>query len=109
MDNFNNHDKPLNDNQTEQQEIPGWEELLNEIVSAAGEIGMLRQALTLAKQRIDFFGKDQWITGSEAETLLQVSKRTLATMRKNNTVRYYHQNGKIYYKRHEIMSMPGCN
>ena len=106
MDNINPH---FTENPPESKEIPGWEELFKELSSASDDIAMLRQAIALAKSRIDFYGKDQWIGSRETETLLRVSRRTLVTMRKKGTVKSYPQNGKIYYKRNEIMSMAGCS
>lgn len=88
-------------------EVPGWQELFNELVNVSNEMSLLKQTLGLAMQRLEFYEKDQWINSREAETLLKVSRRTLATMRKKGIISYSNISGKYMYKRSDIMKRAG--
>jgi len=89
-------------------EIPGWPELIQEFTRVGKEMAQLHKAMQVVSECMVFSGREQWITSSEAAAMLGISPRTLATMRKNGRIRVYMLNGKHFYKKQEITSMPGC-
>ena len=45
---------------------------------------------------------DKWIDGQDVMQMLHISKRTLATLRKNGTMAYSRIGHKLYYRKHDI-------
>lgn len=70
-------------------------QLLLELSSAIKEIKA--QLLVLKQTRTEKF-KEDWIEGQEVILALNISKRTLQSLRDNGTLPYSRINGKFYYK-----------
>lgn len=45
---------------------------------------------------------DNWIDAQDVMQMLHISKRTLATLRKNGTMAYSRIGHKLYYRKHDI-------
>jgi len=45
---------------------------------------------------------EDWLRGEDVEDMLDISKRTLQTLRTNGTLLFTRLGGKIYYKRSQI-------
>lgn len=70
-------------------------QLLLELSSAIKEIRA--QLLVIKQTRTEKFKQD-WIEGQEVMIALNISKRTLQSLRDNDTLPYSRINGKFYYK-----------
>src|SRR5690554_1373377 len=70
-------------------------QLLLELSSAIKEIKA--QLLVLKQTRTEKF-KQEWIEGQEVILALNISKRTLQSLRDTGTLPYSRINGKFYYK-----------
>ena len=70
-------------------------QLLLELSSAIKE--MKAQVLILKQTRTEKF-KQEWIDGQDVIDALNISKRTLQSLRDNGTLPYSRVNGKFYYK-----------
>ncbi|MGD9928752.1 MAG: helix-turn-helix domain-containing protein [Mangrovibacterium sp.] len=70
-------------------------QLLLELSGAIKE--MKAQILVLKQTRTEKFKQD-WIEGQEVMLALNISKRTLQTLRDTGTLPYSRVNGKFYYK-----------
>ena len=70
-------------------------QLLLELSGAIKE--MKAQVLILKQTRTEKF-KQEWIDGQDVIDALNISKRTLQSLRDNGTLPYSRVNGKFYYK-----------
>ena len=70
-------------------------QLLLELSGAIKE--MKAQVLILKQTRTEKF-KQEWIDGQDVIDALNISKRTLQSLRDNGTLPYSRINGKFYYK-----------
>jgi hypothetical protein len=73
-------------------------EIIQSLLQISGDIKEVKAQLQLMKQtRAEKF-KESWIDGQDVMLALNISKRTLQTMRDNGTLPYSRINGKFYYK-----------
>ena len=64
--------------------------------------------LALKKSKLDSF-KETWIDGQDVMHTMHISKRTLQTLRDNDTLPYSRINGKFYYKVADIENLLESN
>jgi len=73
-------------------------ELIQELLSLISEIKEMKAGLMLLRQtRAERF-KDSWIDGQDVLIALNISQRTLQSLRDNGTLCFSRINGKFYYK-----------
>jgi hypothetical protein len=84
-------------------------EIIDLILKLSQEIKWLKVYLSqLQKSRLEHF-KEAWIDGQEVMLSLNISKRTLQTLRDNGTLPYSRINGKFYYKVSDLESLLESN
>jgi len=76
----------------------------------------LSQEIKIIKAHVEVFRKTNleklnatWVDGLAVMDILHISKRTLQTLRDNETLPYSRINGKFYYKLSDIESMLESN
>ena len=52
---------------------------------------------------------EDWLTGDDAQKMLNISERTLQTLRSNGTLAYSKLNGKLYYRRQDLQDLLSNN
>lgn len=73
-------------------------ELVDIILQLSGDIKEVKAQLQLLKKtRAEKFN-ESWIDGQDVMLALNISKRTLQTLRDDNVLPYSRINGKFYYK-----------
>ena len=73
-------------------------EMIRELLSLVSEIKEIKAGLMLIRQtRVERF-KESWIDGQDVLMALNISQRTLQSLRDNGTLRFSRINGKFYYK-----------
>ncbi len=73
-------------------------ELMQALLKLAGDIKEVKALLFSLKQtRAEKF-KETWIDGQDVMLALNISKRTLQSLRDTGTIPYSRINGKFYYK-----------
>lgn len=73
-------------------------EIMQALLNLSGDIKELKAHLQqLRKSGSDKF-QDEWIDGQDVMLALNISKRTLQTLRDGNILPYSRINGKFYYK-----------
>jgi hypothetical protein len=73
-------------------------ELIELMLQLSQEIKTIKAYIEVyQKTRLEKF-KEAWIDGQDVTQVLHISKRTLQTLRDNNTLPYSRLNGKFYYK-----------
>ena len=73
-------------------------EMIQELLSLVSEIKEIKAGLMLIRQtRVERF-KESWIDGQDVLMALNISQRTLQSLRDNGTLRFSRINGKFYYK-----------
>jgi len=79
------------------------------ILDLAQEIEIIKTFIkSLRKTRFDRFS-ESWIDGQDVMQALHISKRTLQSLRDNNTMPFSRLNGKLYYKLSDIEKMLEAN
>ena len=73
-------------------------EVMQALLNLSGQIKEIKAYLEfLRKSRADKF-QEEWIDGQDVMLALNISKRTLQTLRDGNVLPYSRINGKFYYK-----------
>jgi len=73
-------------------------EIMQALLNLSGDIKELKAQLQqLKKSRAEKF-QDEWIDGQDVMLALNISKRTLQTLRDGNVLPFSRINGKFYYK-----------
>lgn len=52
---------------------------------------------------------EDWLTGDDVQKMLNISERTLQTLRSNGTLAYSKLNGKLYYCRQDLQDLLSKN
>lgn len=74
------------------------EEIVKGILALSGELKEVKAQLQyLRKTRTEIFN-ESWIDGQEVLLALNISQRTLQTLRDSGTLPFSRLNGKFYYK-----------
>jgi len=75
----------------------------------AGELKEIKAYIKfLRKTRRDMF-LEEWLDGPEVMSMLNISTRTLQTLRSNQTLPYSRINGKFYYKTEDVENLLNRN
>ena len=73
-------------------------EMVQELLSLISEVKEVKAGLTLLRQtRMERF-KESWVDGQDVLMALNISQRTLQSLRDNGTLYFSRINGKFYYK-----------
>ena len=84
-------------------------ELFNSILILTNDVKEVKACLKkLEKTRTEVF-KQNWIDGQDVMFALNISKRTLQSLRDNGTLPYSRVNGKFYYKVSDIEALLESN
>jgi len=84
-------------------------EILNLLMQLTQDFDVIRAyVLALKKSKLDNF-KETWIDGQDVMHTMHISKRTLQTLRDNDTLPYSRINGKFYYKVADIENLLESN
>ncbi len=84
-------------------------EIIDLILKLSQEIKWLKVYISqLQKSQLEHF-KEAWIDGQEVMLSLNISKRTLQTLRDNGTLPYSRINGKFYYKVSDLETLLESN
>lgn len=73
-------------------------EMIQELLSLVSEIKEIKAGLMLIRQTLVERFKESWIDGQDVLMALNISQRTLQSLRDNGTLRFSRINGKFYYK-----------
>ncbi|MCL3781169.1 DNA-binding protein [Prolixibacteraceae bacterium JC049] len=80
-------------------------EVIQALLKLSGELKEIKVYLQqINKTRLEKFN-ESWIDAQEVMHALNISKRTLQTLRDNGTIPYSRLNGKFYYKLSDIESL----
>ena len=84
-------------------------EVLNLLMQLTRDFEVVRAyVFALRKSKLDNF-KETWIDGQDVMHTMHISKRTLQTLRDNDTLPYSRINGKFYYKVADIENLLESN
>jgi hypothetical protein len=84
-------------------------EIVKEILALSGELKEIKVHLQyLRKTKIELF-KESWIDGQDVMLALNISQRTLQTLRDSGTLPFSRINGKLYYKVSDLESLLESN
>jgi len=84
-------------------------EVLNLLMQLTRDFEVVRAyVFALKKSKLDNF-KETWIDGQDVMHTMHISKRTLQTLRDNDTLPYSRINGKFYYKVADIENLLESN
>ena len=84
-------------------------EVLNLLMQLTRDFEVVRAyVFGLKKSKLDNF-KETWIDGQDVMHTMHISKRTLQTLRDNDTLPYSRINGKFYYKVADIENLLESN
>ena len=85
------------------------EEIVKGILALSGELKEVKAQLQyLRKTRIEIFN-ESWIDGQEVLLALNISQRTLQTLRDSGTLPFSRLNGKFYYKVSDLEALLESN
>lgn len=73
-------------------------ELMQLLLELSGAIKEMKAQILILKQTRTEKFKQEWIDGQQVIDALNISKRTLQSLRDNGTLPYSRVNGKFYYK-----------
>ena len=85
------------------------EEIVKGILALSGELKEVKAQLQyLRKTRTEIFN-ESWIDGQEVLLALNISQRTLQTLRDSGTLPFSRLNGKFYYKVSDLEALLESN
>jgi hypothetical protein len=84
-------------------------ELIQYVITLANDLKEVKAALLILKQtRVEKF-KDTWMDGQGVIVALDISKRTLQSLRDDGLLPYSRINGKFYYKISDLEALLEAN
>jgi hypothetical protein len=89
------------------EQLPEMEELLEILAEAQQEFQQIVAVVKTIHEDMLRPKLPEWLNGEEVCRYLRISRRTLQNYRANSIVHFSQLGGKLYYKRDEVMRLPG--